>query len=210
MAEMSTEGGGGHKKKGNKPQPKKKSTRVDFTPMVDLGFLLITFFMLTTTMSKPSAMEITVPAKIKDKEIEETKIPPTAAMTVILSENDKIYYYFGFPDTVPDFMVTDYSEQGIRKILLEKNAPQIIKVEKLKEQRKSNQINDSIFKTEVSKVFEDKFALTVLVKLDDKATYKNLVDMMDELQICSVSKQALVDVQDVELAKIQLMNQKPE
>ncbi len=204
MAEMNTDGGGSHKKKGSKPQRKKKSTSVDFTPMVDLGFLLITFFMLTTTMSKPSAMEITVPVKDKTED-NQTKIPASSAMTIILSENDKIYYYMGLPDTVPDLMVTDFSNEGIRKLLLEKNAPQLKKIEVLKAQLVNKEIADSTFKRKVSETLADKNALTVLVKLDDKASYKNLVDMMDELQICSVSKQALVEVQKEELAKIEAM-----
>jgi len=117
MAEMDTSGGGGKKRHGKK-RSKKLSTRVDLTAMVDLAFLLITFFMLTTTLNKPKTMEINMPAK--DKEKKETQaIKESKAMTIILGENNKIYYYFGITD--PKVEITDFSAEGIRKVLLEKN-----------------------------------------------------------------------------------------
>ncbi len=67
MAEMQTSDSGSHKKGSKKVRTKKMSTRVDLTAMVDLGFLLITFFMLATTMNKPKTMEVNKPAK-EDKE----------------------------------------------------------------------------------------------------------------------------------------------
>ncbi|HXH19667.1 MAG TPA: biopolymer transporter ExbD, partial [Chitinophagales bacterium] len=117
------EQGGGGKKKGKKVRAKKMSTRIDFTPMVDLGFLLITFFMLTTTLSKPQTMEINMPEK--DNVTDPTKIKESTALTVILTANDKIYYYFGIPDSVGGLQMetTDFDpKKGIRKLLLEKNA----------------------------------------------------------------------------------------
>ncbi|MDP4184977.1 MAG: biopolymer transporter ExbD, partial [Bacteroidota bacterium] len=94
MSEISTDKG--TKKKG---QPKKLSTRVDFTPMVDLAFLLITFFILSTSMMKPETMEISMPSKDKVKEEEQTKVKASNAITIMLGKNDKVYYYFGTPDT---------------------------------------------------------------------------------------------------------------
>src|SRR4051812_48242131 len=129
MAEIN-QGGGGGKHKGGKVRSKKMSTKIDFTPMVDLGFLLITFFMLTTTMSKPQTMQLTMPEK--DKIEDSTKIKESTAMTIILSENNRIYYYFGITD--PKVEVTNFSKDGIRKILIDKNRSTIDKLNPLKEQ----------------------------------------------------------------------------
>ncbi|MFD1188496.1 ExbD/TolR family protein [Pontibacter rugosus] len=89
------------------------SAHLDMTPMVDLAFLLLTFFMLTTTFAKPQAMDISMP-------IDEGTSPVKAknALTVILGEKDKIYYYFGFADDVPEVLETDFSSTGIRSVLL--------------------------------------------------------------------------------------------
>jgi len=96
---------------------KKGAPHVDMTPMVDLGFLLITFFMLTTTMVKPQTMEVNMPDKTKDNK--EQKIKESKALTVILGEKDKIYYYQGLDN--PEIKVTNYSPTGIRKLLLDKS-----------------------------------------------------------------------------------------
>src|ERR1035437_4326351 len=88
MAEIA-EGGGGHGK-GGKKRAKKQSTRIDMTPMVDLGFLLLTFFVLTSTFSKPKSMEISFPAppeKIEDQ-------PPVKnGLTILLTKDHRIFYY---------------------------------------------------------------------------------------------------------------------
>jgi biopolymer transport protein ExbD len=104
MADIDTGGG------------KKVSTKVDMTPMVDLAFLLVTFFMLTTTFSKPQTMEVNMPDKTEDKQT--VKVAKSRTTTLILSDNDKIYYYTD-PEN-PDIQVTDFSETGIRKLLLNK------------------------------------------------------------------------------------------
>src|SRR6478735_5831935 len=119
MAEIASDGGGG-KHKGGKKRGKKMSTRVDFTPMVDLGFLLITFFMLTTSMNKPKTMEINMPVKEKLPENEQTKVKASQAITLLLTQDNKVVYYFinaktGEPETP---QITDYSKGGIRATLL--------------------------------------------------------------------------------------------
>jgi biopolymer transport protein ExbD len=113
MAEISDSGKG---EKGKK-RSKKVSTKIDMTPMVDLAFLLITFFMLTTTFNKPQAMEVNMPDKTKD--MQKQPIKDSKALTVILGKDDKIYWYRGLEN--PKVETTDYSDQGIRKVLLEKN-----------------------------------------------------------------------------------------
>jgi biopolymer transport protein ExbD len=117
MAELDTSQKGGHKK-GKKKRSKKASTRVDLTPMVDLAFLLVTFFMMTTTFSKPQTMEINMPVKSSTGETSDTKASQT--MTLILGENDKVFWFKGTPDTA-NFSTTDYSPNGIRRILIDIN-----------------------------------------------------------------------------------------
>lgn len=113
MAEVNLDSGGGRKgrKRGNKV-----STKIDMTPMVDLAFLLITFFMLTTTFSKPQSMELNMPKA--DKNAPKTDVPNSKAMTIILGDKHKVYYYNDALN--PDVQVTDFSEKGIRKVLTDR------------------------------------------------------------------------------------------
>ncbi|MFT3738596.1 MAG: biopolymer transporter ExbD [Breznakibacter sp.] len=101
MSEIAQEGG-----KQEKGKPKKLSTRVDFTPMVDLGFLLITFFMLAATLTKPQTMEIAMPSKDKVSEEEQTKVKASRAVTVILGKNSNVLYYEGTRENDVDPTVT--------------------------------------------------------------------------------------------------------
>ncbi|PRY07816.1 biopolymer transport protein ExbD [Pontibacter ummariensis] len=114
MAEIQEKADSG---KGGKKRAKKMSVHLDMTPMVDLAFLLLTFFMLTTTFSKPQTMEINMPV---DPENEEEQMPLKAsnALTIILGEDDELYYYFGLAEDSPTVEESDYSASGIRKVLV--------------------------------------------------------------------------------------------
>lgn len=202
MAEI--DGGGGGKHKGKKPKGKKLSTRVDFTPMVDLGFLLITFFMLTTSMNKPQTMEINMPDKNKDKEDVETTVKASQAMTLILGENNRIYYYFGVEDIKIE--VANFSAKGIRRILLDENKkrnPNIDSIAIYKKQLDAGKITESDYKHHSARIKAYKNGLIVLIKADDKAKYKNMVDILDEMLICNIGRYAIVDLSDVEKGMIQ-------
>ncbi|RYG05242.1 MAG: biopolymer transporter ExbD [Chitinophagaceae bacterium] len=118
MAEMDTSGGGGHKKGPGVKKTKKASTRVDLTPMVDLGFLLITFFIFTTTMSEPTAMRFNLP-KDTDKPEEQNKAKESGALTIMLGKNNTIFYYEG--TLAPDgsnFKSTNYKD--VRDVIINK------------------------------------------------------------------------------------------
>ncbi len=117
MAELNTDSGGGHGHGKGKIRAKKASTKVDFTPMVDLGFLLITFFMLTTTLNKPQTMEINMPVK-DDTEVPQ-KVKESQTLTLILGEKNRVYYYQGLEN--PEVKYANFSATGIRKVLIEKD-----------------------------------------------------------------------------------------
>ena len=121
MAEMDTSGGGGHKKGPGVKKSKKLSTRVDLTPMVDLGFLLITFFIFTTTMSQPTAMKLNLP-KDTDKPEEQNKLKESGAFTMLLGKNNNVYYYEGQLDPSASNMKSSTMKQIRDEIIRKKRS----------------------------------------------------------------------------------------
>jgi biopolymer transport protein ExbD len=206
MAEVNTESKG--QKGGKKVKPKKMSTRVDFTPMVDLGFLLITFFMLTTTMIKPQTMEIAMPSKDKVSEEEQTKIKASRAVTIILGKNNKVFYYEGTRenDIDPTVNTTDFSADGIRKYLLTKNYDIMVKVEELKAKKEKEKMSEEDFQKERLTLISDKSAPIVVIKPNDDCTYKNMIDILDEMAICNIGRYAIVDITPYDLDLIKTLN----
>lgn len=198
MADIDASGGGHGKKGGGKKRGKKLSTRVDMTPMVDLGFLLITFFMLTTSMSKPQAMDINMPFKDeKMKDEDQTKIKASQAMTILLTDKDQIVYYFGIGEEVQSPQITNFGANGIRKILLEesrKRNPSYDSINVYREQYKTRQISEETLKANVSRIKSYKNGIVILIKADDKSKYKNLVDILDEMLITNNGRYAIVDI----------------
>lgn len=202
MAEIIQEEG---KQKGGKRKAKKFSTHIDMTPMVDLMCLLITFFMLTTAFSKPKAMEITMPEKKNDKTDKAPEISADRTLNVIITGKDKIYYYFGVADPkkpLPELIETNYSKDGIRKILLKRNKIVFKAVSELREKVLKGELvmADSTLNRKIKDLKKsDKNAPIVLIKADDKAKYKNLVDIIDEMAITNVANYAIVDITPPEL-----------
>ena len=190
MAEIQENSGGGKKKKGGSKQ-KKLSVHIDFTPMVDMNMLLITFFMLCTSLSKPQTMEITMPSN--DNKITKDDQPPvkaSQAVTLVLAGGDSLFYYEGLPDykNYQSLKLTTYGVNGIRSILTNKNREAVIKINELKEKKLEMKISEAQFKKEVSEIKGGKNTPTVIIKATDNSTYKNLIDALDEMQICSVGK----------------------
>jgi len=182
MAELSQDSGGGHKK-GGKVRSKKMSTRIDFTPMVDLGFLLITFFMLTTTLAKPQIMALVMPEK--DVELEERDpIKESKVLTLMLGKDDKVFYYEGI--TEPKLDSTDFSAEGLRRVILDKQ----VKVKGL--------FGEEEFEDFKTKEPRKGSFLNVLIKPTKDAKYKNLVDVLDEMSITKVRYYVILDVSKTE------------
>ena len=195
MAEVNTDKG---KNDGKKGKQKKMTVRVDFTPMVDMNMLLITFFMLCTSLSKPQTMEISMPSKDQVTEAEQTKVKASKAITLLLGEDDKIYYYFGEPDYehAESLQQTDYSPAGLRDILLERNFDVARQMKELKLKKLNKEISEDDFKKQATEIKGSKEAPVVLIKATDDASYRNLVDALDEMQICNIGKYAIVDITD--------------
>jgi biopolymer transport protein ExbD len=178
MAELNTGDGGGKKGKG-KVRSKKSNSKVDLTAMVDLAFLLITFFMLTTSLSKPQSMDLGMPDKDpKNPEIN-IEVADDRTMTVLLGEKGEIQWYMGqFATPLEAPEQTSYGKNGIRKEILEKVVS-------------------------VPKIYggDPKKGLIIIIKPSKKSTYKNLIDILDEMAICKVKTYAIVDIspEEVEL-----------
>ena len=167
--------GGGHKKGPGVKKAKKLSTRVDMTPMVDLGFLLITFFIFTTTMSQPTAMNLFMPKDV-DKPEEQNKVKESGAFTVLLGKEDVIYYYEGIdPSTPGNFRTATFKT-----------------------------IRDEIIRKKQNTNPED---LVMIIKPSNDATYKNTVDILDEMTINEIKRYAMVDISDTELQLVKITEQ---
>ena len=170
MAEMDTSSGGGHKKGPGVKKSKKMSTRVDLTPMVDLGFLLITFFVFTTTMSEQTAMRLYLPKDV-DKPEQQNKAKESGALTLMLAKDRSVYYYEGILATDgKNFKSTNF--QNVRQVILDKK----------------NNTNP-----------ED---LVIVIKPDRDATFKDVVDVLDEMTINAIKRYAMVDIAESEVMLI--------
>lgn len=196
MAEINTGDSGGGKGKF-----KRQTLRVDFTPMVDMNMLLITFFMFCTTLSKPQMMDLAMPSnekKMFDDEVQQTV--DTRTTTIILAGNNVVYYYFGKPDFEDwtSLKKTDYSPEGLRAMLTDRNARAVAQVAEWRLQKSKKEISEERFNELVRELKMDKEGQVVLIKPMDESTYENLVDALDEMQITSIGIYTLADMTDAD------------
>ena len=192
-AEVQESGG----KKRGKGKQKKMTVRVDFTPMVDMNMLLITFFMLCTTLSKPQTMEISMPSNDKDiTEQQKSMVKASQAITLLLGADNKLYYYEGEPNyrDYTSLKETTYGANGLLAVLLQKNAAAVNQVRALKQQKLDLEITDDEYKKKVSEIKSGKDTPTVIIKATDDASYMNLIDALDEMQICNIGKYVITDI----------------
>lgn len=204
-------------KKGGSKQ-KKMNSRVDFTPMVDMIMLLVTFFMLCTTLLKPQTMEISMPSDKEDlKEENQSQVAASKAITILIDENNTLYYFKGKPsggNDIPDegkLFSTTYGKNGIRKVLLESNPQAVKEIEKLEAEFALKQTSNvqeeqkikSQYKERLSKIKNADYTPSVIIKASDKATYDNLIQVLDEMQICSIGRYVIDKFADGDKAKIE-------
>lgn len=156
MAELNQQDSGGGKK-GGKVRSKKAGGKVDLTAMVDLAFLLITFFMLTTSLNKPNAMDVTVPDKNDEDPEDRLEVAHDRTLTVLLGSNDRIVWYAGeFENPIEGPETTTYDSEGIREVLL----------------RKMKEVQQQTGKE-----------MIVVIRPSDRSSHLNLVNILDEMKI---------------------------
>jgi len=191
MAELNT-GDDGGKKGSKKVRSKKSNAKVDLTAMVDLAFLLITFFMLTTSLSKPQSMDLGLPDKKKNEEPQkDIKVDQKRTMTIIMGKDNKVKWFHGLLESPePGGAPTDavYGKDGLRKEILKR----VVSVEEYCKTRPNNKKGDG---------------LIVIIKPSKKSTYRNLVDVLDEMAICKVPTYAIVnEISPEEMKLVDEMN----
>lgn len=202
---------------------KKINVRVDFTPMVDMLMLLITFFMLCTSLAKPQTMELSMPSNDKNMQNQDKSVTKASyTVTIYVAANDKIYYIEGLPkyDDPKCLKETTWGKNGIRSVLInhvteDQTTPvQDVMRAKLALDKKKlanpKKYNDSIYNIELAKIKAGNLdgkkisTITVVIKATDKSKYKNLVDALDEMTICSIGKYVIdkINPDDLKLLKL--------
>jgi len=204
MAQVPEGGGGGgrHEKK----RAKKGSTHIDMTPMVDLAFLLLTFFILTTTMYRPSSLQMTFPVPDENAVKNETKL--SNAITLLLTGNDEVYYYFGEfilaggekPPTVLE--KTDFS--NVQKILVERNKETVTLLNDLAKQYNDKKLTEEEYTAKRRELKSKPDNLKAIIKTDKDAKYRNMIDMVDEMDISGIGSYGVMD--SLKVGEFQLLN----
>jgi len=191
---------------------KKMNARVDFTPMVDMIMLLVTFFMLCTTLLKPQTMEIAMPSDKEDvKDEDRSQIAESKAVTILVDKDRQVYYFKGKPEEGKlDKATLDPGEESIHNVLKETNAEALQKVAKLKDEYKSkmstNIGQEMKMKEEFQKKLEDirdgDDTPSVIIKPSEEISYQDLIDILDEMQLCSIGKYVIDKFTPADKAKI--------
>ena len=184
-------------KKGKGTKQKKMTVRVDFTPMVDMNMLLITFFMLCTTLIKPQTMELSMPSNEKDlTDDQKSKVKASQAITFLLADDDKLYYYEGEPNyqDYTSLKETTYDADGLRAFLLARNESAVRQVNLLKKQKTDLQITEEEYAEKLAEIKSGKDTPTVIIKATNGASYENLVSALDEMLVCQIGKYVITDI----------------
>jgi len=163
--------------------------------MVDMNMLLLTFFMFCTTLGLPQTMDIVMPTR--EKTDNGPLVAKSKALTLLLGEENKIYYYAGEPDyqDYTSLKVTDYTENGLRNILLERNKDLFAKSQELKRKKMEGKISERDFKEQMKELKKSNESIVVMIKPTDASSFQNLVDVLDEMQICNVNKYAILEME---------------
>jgi len=212
MAEIQSNEGGGKKKGGSKQ--KKISVHVDFTPMVDMNMLLITFFMLCTSLSKPQTMELSMPSNDKNVNKEQqSEVKASKAITVLLDKDNKLYYFAGQPDyknynSLKQLSYDSKNQNSLRSLLIVRNQDAFSKIQILKKEKLDLKISQDTFSTRAARIKNGKNTPVVIIKATDGATYENLVDVLDEMQICNIGKYVIDTISKGDKFLIQNMETK--
>lgn len=184
------------------------NARVDFTPMVDMIMLLVTFFMLCTSLLKPQTMEISMPSDKEDlKDEQRNQAKASEAVTILVAGQDRIFYFEGKAEEAKQNLVeTKYGKDGLRAFLLQKNAEAQVKVAALRKEFETRDINEESkkeFNERLSEIKSAKGTPTVIIKAADNATYDNLIKTLDEMQICSIGKYVIDKFADSDKALLE-------
>lgn len=196
---------------------KKMNSRVDFTPMVDMIMLLVTFFMLCTTLVKPQTLEINMPSNKDDiKEEQQNKVKASEAITVLIDGDNKLYYFQGLPE-LGSIRETTYNsgENSLRTMLTRRNAVAVQKVRELRKQKALNQTGNAQkeqrlekeFRKKLSEIRNAKGVPNVIIKSTDEGLYENLIAVLDEMQICSIGKYVIDKINDFDKQMIEYYKQ---
>lgn len=203
--------------KKNSSKQKKMNARVDFTPMVDMIMLLVTFFMLCTSLIKPQTLEIVMPSNKEDlTDDQKNQVAASKAVTILIAEDNKLYYYTGLPDTAK-LKETEYGKDGIRRVLLSLNRVAQSKIESLKREYALKQSSDpqtaarnqEEYKDKVSEIKNSDVTPNVIIKAEDNSNFENLIQVLDEMQICWIGKYVIDNIADGDLAKIKDYQARP-
>lgn len=186
------ETGGSHKKGPGVKKAKKLSTRVDMTPMVDLGFLLITFFIFTATMSEPKSMNLNMP-KEPEKKDEEMKTKKSGALTIMLGKANQVYYYEGeLTQENASSIFKQTTFKGIRDVIINKKKEVISRY--VRDPKCEEKAGGNAEKLKACKQQD----LFVVIKPNAESTYRNAVDILDEMSINEIDRYAIVKISDTE------------